>query len=63
MLYVKFERIYTETDQYGNKRKWESRVEAQGTGSEVITLINSLSSKVILPGTSSKFRLPYYDED
>lgn len=51
MLHVRFESIYTETDRYGNMRRWENRFEAMGTGEEVCMVLDHLVDKVQLPGT------------
>lgn len=50
MLWVRLESIYTETDRFGNTRRWENRLEASGSGDEVIRLLERLSSRKNLPG-------------
>ncbi len=57
-MWVKFESIYTETDMYGNQRRWENRFEAVGTAQEVCYLVDNLIRKIGLPGTRS-IGLPY----
>ncbi len=51
-MWVKFESIYTETDRYGNQRRWESRLEAEGTAPELCFLLDNLIERVQLAGTN-----------
>lgn len=53
MLWVKFESIYTETDRFGNQRRWENRLEASGEHFEVRGLLDDLMKKSRLPGLTS----------
>jgi len=54
MVWVKLESIYTETDRFGNSRRWENRLEAGGQSHEVCALLNTLMYRVELPGVGRK---------
>lgn len=52
--------IFTESIEIGNSktgyyRKWEKKAEFEGTAGEVVQLINNASSRLKLPGVSSRW--------
>ena len=53
MLWVKFESIYTETDEYGRIKRWENRFETMGTAPEINNFLEEATKRLELPGTKN----------
>ncbi len=53
MLWIKFESIYTEKDEYGRIKRWEKRFETMGTAPEINLFLEEATKRLQLPGTKN----------
>ena len=51
MARVQFESIYTETNRYGDTRRFEKRAIIDGSATEICMIVSSISTIGQLPGT------------